>query len=189
MSSLDIERSLMILQPENGILSYTGRGFREGDNDAATKGVNRRTVMSGRERISDKDIAEWIKEVEDDTSPKEVASNPSRKNRRPIGMTKATIDLATRRLTARVLYRPPTNVSPRMRARRHPFVDCLSCVGGLLILARGLWLLGSRLLALIRRLCGLLRVELLFHHFISAMRFANQPSRAGSFSSLGRFAI
>jgi hypothetical protein len=146
---------LMILQPENGILSYTGRGFREGDNDAATKGVNRRTVMSGRERISDKDIAEWIKEVEDDTSPKEVASNPSRKNRRPIGMTKATIDPATRRLTARVLYRPPTNVSPRMRARRHPFVDCLSCVGGLLILARGLWLLGSRLLTLIRRLCGL----------------------------------
>ena len=32
--------------------------------------------MSGRERISDKDFAEWIKDVEDDTSPKEVASNP-----------------------------------------------------------------------------------------------------------------
>ena len=32
--------------------------------------------MSGRERISDKDLSEWIKKVEDDTSPKEVASNP-----------------------------------------------------------------------------------------------------------------
>ena len=32
--------------------------------------------MSGRERISDKDIAEWIKEVEEDTSAKGVASNP-----------------------------------------------------------------------------------------------------------------
>ena len=33
--------------------------------------------MSGRERISDKDLSEWIKEVEDDTSPKKVASNPN----------------------------------------------------------------------------------------------------------------
>ena len=78
--------------------------------------------MGGRERISEKDIAEWIKQVEDDTSPKEVASNPKTQNRRPSRMTNATIDAAMRRLTATILYRPPTTFRLRMRACRHPFV-------------------------------------------------------------------
>jgi predicted RNA-binding protein with PIN domain len=49
-------------------------------NDTANgKGAGRRTVAtSGQERISDKELAQWVKQVEDNIPPKEKGSSKPR---------------------------------------------------------------------------------------------------------------
>jgi hypothetical protein len=70
----------IILQSKKQILSlYVVNSTKD---TAIGKGAGRRTVaMSGQERISDKELAQWVKQVEDNTPSKEKgASKP-----RPLG--------------------------------------------------------------------------------------------------------